>query len=302
MAADIGPSLAKCFRVRGRCSARVELIRMARPSKTAAVAVTLGIDLASQPKNTALCAIDWEPRGARVISLVKGVTDDGMTPLDDTFLVSAMRGAGGAFPAPTKIAFDAPLGWPVDFVRAMRDPTSWPVPIGGGRERLERRATDHWVRKAAGKQPLSVTTDRIAYAAMRAAGILAHYATTFDEEIDRSGVTGLICEAYPDPAIRALGVWPPGAGLRESYKGAATGLREGILDRLTISAPWLVISADQRDACIQSDDCLDALICALVARAAELGLTVAPPEEMQADAAAEGWIHLPTSGSLGQLH
>jgi hypothetical protein len=274
---------------------------MTRPSKRPPVSVTLGIDLASQPKNTAACTICWEPRGARVLSLLKGVADDGLTPLDDTFLVSAMRGTGGTVPSPTKIAFDAPLGWPVDFVRAMRDPASWPVPIGAGRERLERRATDHWVHETTGKQPLSVTTDRIAYAAMRAAGVLAHYAARYEDEIDRSGVTGLICEAYPDPAIRALGLWPPDAGIRESYKATATSLRERILQRLTNGAPWLIVSADQRDACIESDDCLDALVCALVARAAELGLTLPPPEDLQTVACDEGWIHIPRPGSLEHL-
>ncbi len=46
--------------------------------------------------------------------------------------------------------------------------------------------------------------------------------------------------------------------------------------------------------CRESDDALDAVICALVARAVTLGQTREPPPESRADA--EGWIHLPVCG------
>ena len=115
--------------------------------------------------------------------------------------------------------------------------------------RLERRATDYWVHRVASKLPLSVTTDRIAYAAMRAAAVLAHYEATVGEAVDRSGVKGLSCETYPDPAIRRLGLWPASAGARESYKGSAIGLREDILQRLQERAPWFNLSDTYREAC-----------------------------------------------------
>ena len=50
-----------------------------------------------------------------------------------------------------------------------------------------------------------------------------------------------------------------------------------------------------------SDDALDAVLCALIARAAALGLTVPPPDQDRERARAEGWIHLPRRGSLGEL-
>jgi hypothetical protein len=262
---------------------------------------TLGIDLASQPKSTALCAVAWEPRGARITALFRGVAADGVTRLHDKLLVSAMRGLWGGLPTPTKVAIDAPLGWPVDFVQGVAEPESWPVGIDNDRKRLERRATDHWIHRETGKQPLSVTTDRIGYAAMRAAGLLVHYASTFGERVDRSGVDGLVCETYPDPAIRRFGLWPGDAGARQSYKGDARSVRERIIDRLAQTAPWLEVSAEQRLACVNSDDCLDAVICALVARAVERGLTVAPPDEVAEEARLEGWIHLPTRDSLRAL-
>jgi len=255
---------------------------------------TLGVDLASQPQHTAVCAIAWADGHADVVALWKAVDTWG-APLDDVLIVAAMRGGHRDLPRPSKVAIDAPLGWPVDFVRALGGAIPWPA-LGGSRRRLERRATDHWVHGTATKLPLSVTTDRIAFAAMRAAGLLAHCAATGEEVIDVSGVTGLVCEAYPDPAIRRLGLWPPAAGARDSYKANARALRASIMDRLGDAAPWLRLSAAQREACIESDDCLDALVCALVARAAAKGLTVGPPAELVREARSEGWIHLPAPG------
>jgi hypothetical protein len=43
------------------------------------------------------------------------------------------------------------------------------------------------------------------------------------------------------------------------------------------------------------------VLCALIARAAALGLTAPPPAEELELARAEGWIHLPRKGSLGEL-
>lgn len=260
---------------------------------------TLGIDLSSQPKNTAVCLVEWSTETAEVVALWRGRRPDG-SPLTDGILIAAMRGAYGDA-SPSKVAIDAPLGWPVDFVRGISDLDRWPVKIDASRARLERRATDHWVHKTTGKLPLSVTTDRIAYGAMRAAGLLAHYTACSWARVDRSGVNGLVCEAYPDPTIRRFGIWPRAAGARDSYKGDAQDIREGIIDELRARAPWLALGTSDRSRCIESDDCLDALICALAARAAEQGKTIAPPADLADEAAAEGWIHLPDSDSLSAL-
>src|SRR4051812_18093338 len=125
---------------------------------------TLGIDLASQPRSTAICAIEWREREAVITALWGGGGGDGGAPLHGKLLVSALRGGWGGGPSgsPSKVAIDAPLGWPADFVRGVANPERWPVGIDGVRSRLERRATDHWVRRITGKLPLSVSTDRIA--------------------------------------------------------------------------------------------------------------------------------------------
>lgn len=52
--------------------------------------------------------------------------------------------------------------------------------------------------------------------------------------------------------------------------------------------------------CSTSNDALDAVIAALTARAAALGLTLRPDPELRPTASREGWIALPT-GSLTAL-
>ena len=67
----------------------------------------------------------------------------------------------------------------------------------------------------------------------------------------------------------------------------------------TSSVPAL--SSADAALCGQSDDCFDALIASLVARAAALDLCESIPLDDRAAATREGWIALPSSDSLGQL-
>ncbi|MGE4428610.1 MAG: DUF429 domain-containing protein [Solirubrobacteraceae bacterium] len=263
------------------------------------MASTLGIDLASQPESTAVCAIQWDP-SPRVTALWRGVHGDGVTKLHDELLLSAMR--GDFQDDIEKIGVDAPFGWPQAFVAAIQDPDAWPVEIDHDRSRLERRDTDRWVREQTGKQPLSVSTDRIAYPAMRLAGLLSAYRLATRTEVDRTGRTGMFCEVYPDPAIRRFGLWSADAPPRESYKGPrGRDRRSSVVDLLTTKAPWLEIDESHVGACRDHDDCLDAVLCALVARAAAVGLTQAIPDRYVASAAVEGWIHLPVADALPGL-
>jgi hypothetical protein len=94
---------------------------MIRTTPATAPTATLGLDLASQPKNTGVCAIEWTAGHADVLMLWRG-TDDGSTALHDHLIVDLMQGLRGDLPLPSKVAIDAPLGWPVDFVRAVSDP------------------------------------------------------------------------------------------------------------------------------------------------------------------------------------
>jgi len=85
-----------------------------------------------------------------------------------------------------------------------------------------------------------------------------------------------------------------------SYKGAAnTAVRQQLVDTLTAAAPWLELG-DHEQTCRRSDHALDAVIAALNARAAALGLTTTPAAEQLSAARTEGWIALPT-GNLADL-
>jgi predicted nuclease with RNAse H fold len=214
--------------------------------------------------------------------------------LNDDVLARSIRDAA-------KTAIDAPFGWPerfVDALNAHRRLETWPADFAETRDAFVRRRTDLLVRERAKKVPLSVSTDRIAYCAMRCAALLGQVG----EGVARDG-SGLVVEAYPDAALRR---WLPDvwAAPVDSYKGeGAEDRRALLLERvLTELGPRFELSAPDQQACVDSDHCLDALICALVARAAQCRKTIVPDtDEDRRLAQTEGWIHLPCDGSLNGL-
>ena len=138
---------------------------------------------------------------------------------------------------------------------------------------------------------LSISSDRIAVPAFRAAGLLA----TISPPIDRTGA-GRICEVYPAGALQRWGFHPRG------YKGtrnrpARLKLVDGLLRR---TETWLKVG-EYRDLCVDNDNALDALVACLVARAKACGFVEEIPVESRARASREGWIALPTAGSLDNL-
>lgn len=261
--------------------------------------LTMGIDLAAQPENTAACILRWEGSAPALVSLVRGIADD-QTALHTKWLSTTAYGIRGDFGGPiTKVGIDAPFGWPEPFLDAVaeyRDGPRWPTGLDNPLDRCRLRETDRAVHRRTGKWPLSVSAERIAMPAMRCAALLTDIAEHITEAaVSRDG-SGLCCEVYPDPALRH---WVQGTdgdpgGSYKGPKNAARRLRalEALLDQLPISNPERLLSQVGAD-----DDYLDALICALVARAVEVGRTVKP--ETPAERAAvgvEGWIHVPVGG------
>jgi hypothetical protein len=253
---------------------------------------TFGIDLASQPDNTALCLIEWRHGDAAVCELARGIDRSG-DRLTDKRLLHAMVGDLYG-PAPAMTAIDAPLGWPTLFAHVIANQAEWPDALEENPANLLRRATDTHVGDLTGKQPLAVTTERIAYAAIRANRILGRLERASTLTVDRSGVTGAICETYPDAALRQFGLWPQGLAPHISYKAKDDpAVRAQIIEGLMRRAHWLSFE-DTDPALLQaSDDCLDALLCALVARACLKEQTIPPVDK--ALASVEGWIHVPAS-------
>ena len=99
--------------------------------------------------------------------------------------------------------------------------------------------------------------------------------------IDRTG-SGLFVEVYPRAARDRWGI--------------------ASLDSLIAAThDWLELPKNVVIRCRRSEHCFDALIAALVTRAAAVSLCDVMPEADVEVAAVEGWIALPCEGTLIQL-
>lgn len=257
---------------------------------------TLGIDLAAQPAGTAACLVRWDPDG-------RGITERIVDGLANEDLVEMMRE-----PLISRVGIDSPFGWPVEFVNEItRFTQAGTVPgtedLEQHRLRLRLRATDREIQEELGLTPLSVSTDRIGVVALRCARLLADYWATSGETPDRSG-NGRVLEVYPAAALRQWRL-APAKGRQDpgTYKGASPGAlrrRQRILRDIThYGREWLDIPHGLAEECERNDDKLDALVCALVARAADSDqlVEISDPER----AAIEGWIRLPVERPLSFL-
>lgn len=253
--------------------------------------ITLGIDLASQDARTATCTARWSdapPRASAHVTV--GASDDDILAL-----------ATDA----DHIGIDAPLGWPVAFAQAvyLHSTTGhWPDAYLHASNRSYRyRRTDLWAWELwssapSGQRagpPLSVSTDRIAIPAMRAVALLGRLP---DAPVPIDG-TGRVTEAYPAGALRRWGF--PSQG----YKGPSRSpfLIDLVTSFLHRTSSWLSLDSDSQALCRSDDNAFDALLTALIARAAALGLTEAVPSADAELARREGWIGIPVSRSLDQL-
>ena len=240
--------------------------------------ITVGIDLAAQPERTAACSLEWNSGGVTAIDLTAGGVDDARM----LELIGAADVAG----------LDVPLGWPDDFVAAMAAHhalLTWPAAEA---RRLRMRLTDQRVHERTGRWPLSVSTDRIAIPAFRAARVLSQLPFTFDR-----GGGGRVVEVYP---AGTLTIW--GFDSRR-YKRIAGAAARGLLIAAfrERTERWLRLDATHWDTCCASDDAFDALIAALTARAAARGLIDRCAPAQAAVASREGWIALPAGDSLDRL-
>lgn len=244
--------------------------------------ITTGVDLAAQPARTAVAVVDWHGERARVTHLQVGA--------DDADVVSLAQGS-------VRVGVDCAFGWPDEFVAYVaankRGEAPHPDHRGlAGRRRLAYRETDRVVQQLTRRLPLSVSTDRLGLTAMRCADLLAAFAEAGDA-VDRSGETGRLVEVYPAASLRLWGVDVAG------YK-TDPAARVRAAANLAAAATRLDLDADQKRLVAASDDALDAVIAAVVARAHAVGAVhPAPPGERER-ARREGWIALP-NGPLADL-
>lgn len=239
--------------------------------------ITAGIDLASQPERTAACVIEWRDGRAGVVELPQGVDDD--------LIRSLIRRSHWT-------GIDVPLGWPDSFIAAVSAHHAAVGWAGGELAQLRMRATDEWVHQRTGRWPLSVSSDRIAVPALRAARILSRLPASRD----RSG-TGPVVEVYPAAALR---IW--GFESRRYKRVAGTAARSALVTAFrTETERWLEMDGEGWERCAQSDDAFDALVAALVTRAAACRLVDPCPAGLRDAASREGWIMLPVRDSLALL-
>ena len=231
--------------------------------------ITVGVDLAAEPRSTAAMRIDWEERSITRLD----------EPATDGAIVGFCRDAD-------RIGIDCPFGWPlafIEFVTAQRDRA--PLPRADdieARRPLAYRVTDLHCQQHHGLRPLSVSADRIAHAAFRCAGLLQRLAVT-----DRSG-EGRAIETYPAGALRVWGLE------RKGYKRDLAVCHQ-LFDLLTTRLDLVT------DCVVASDHELDALVCAIIARIVDAGFAEPVPDAYRAVAATEGWIALPYPDSLVRL-
>jgi len=235
---------------------------------------TLGVDLASQANRTATCMIQWSDDQALVADLNLGA--------DDATVLGLAHDADA-------IGIDAPFGWPDAFVSMLTGGADLPTWTPEHRDSLRFRTTDIYVHQETGRWPLSVSSDLIGVVAMRCRGLLHHLG--IQEDLHHPN----IFEVYPAAALRRWEMNPP------SYKGAKR--RDALADLVAATTslmPWLSVPAAERELLGHSDDAFDAFLSSLITRAAITGRCDPPPDDSRVHS--EGWIYLPTAGSLQTLH
>jgi len=266
--------------------------------------ISVGVDIAKDAKNTALCEIRWAESEA-VVELLE-------LRVSDARIVERARAA-------RVTALDAPFGWPTAMVHAVSNwipGGSWSKPTDAAfRLRATEDATRRIVVDAISRRsspsstaiepvsPLSVSSDKIAMASWRVCGVLdvlGHDCTVVTSRLgEELGSGPHIVEAYP---AAALAVW---SIERTGYKKAtdAGARRRGamlaaITRQLSRRVRW---SGTDESTCVATDHALDAFVCALVARAAALGKVHSVPDEQRDTARCEGWITLPLADALTML-
>lgn len=242
---------------------------------------TVGVDLAAEPKGTAVARIQWSSGVARVSNL--------KCPADDETVLKTIQ-------AGDLVGVDCALGWPDPFVDFVSRHRAGRIRVEDGaganwRRRLTNRTTDlacvEYTRDHADRivRPLSVSADLLGHTALRAAVLLAGLEA--DVVVDRSGESGSLAEVYPAACLALWRIEP------RSYKGANRHRLNEVVDALLAAASWLDLGEHQEQV-RTSDHCFDAVVAALGARAVQIERSTGPTRDQLEIAQREGWIRLPT--------
>ena len=237
-------------------------------------ALTWGLDVSTNKAKTAAVAIDWSiPDAARVVDVRHPLPAAEIAPLIAEHKASTW-------------AVDVPFGWPDLFVALMADRHHGPLPAGAmpaaadwerwRTRQVAQRRTDRFLTDdpRIRTRPLPASFQLLgATAAMWV--LVEAQLVSFGVRVNRAGVDGTVFETYPSAALAAWGLGKP----KQTW------------DELQSNFKFLTAD-DKLLGRFASDDVCDAVVCALVARARDLGLTIAPPPDELPAAQREGWIHV----------
>ena len=192
---------------------------------------TLGVDVSSQDRGTAVCVARWEG-GRCTLDAARGRrrrcthrrADAERRRVGDR---RALRLARAFRPGGSGVVGTADR-WTQDW---------YDEPA---RRELRLRATDRWVQKKTGKWPLSVSTDSIAMCALRTVGLLRVDAGA---PVDRVG--GPHYEVYPGAALIRWGLRETAAGYKKAQNVRA-GLVGGARAGRRLAAPHARAASDAR--------------------------------------------------------
>ena len=268
------------------------------------VARTWGLDLSTNPRNVGLVCIEWLTSGQGNVILQR-ITSRSITESMDEIRtrIETTTALGEHW------AVDVPFGWPRELGKWLVQhggPCAAPLPAhvitsGSPWAGLASRVTDLLARKRADLPGgISVSFDKLG--ATAACWSMVELQLDRAATFDRSGLTprpggGRVVETWPAAAWRC---WFPDDRLNhESWSQLddrlgpvlATPLNRRLL-RDDALGEW--VSKDDKVS-TAAGHYRDALVCALVARAASLGLTSGPAHDDGAVARSEGWIHLPAA-------
>lgn len=236
----------------------------------------IGIDCAAQYENMGMALGCSDESGVEIDQLVSGSRrEDVLKTLRDW--LRNFR--------PLVLAFDAPLGWPEVLGGSLFDHQAG-SPLAYSSNQLFRRATDDFVKQKVNKRPLDVGADRIARASVTALEVIQDLRDATGNPLPLLMEPGApndrgVIEVYPAATLCARGLSEK--GYKKKDQSSARGkLIKGLSTCMQFRRPEDEVKA------VETDDALDAAICALAA-ADFLHGNVHRPEDHEL-AKKEGWI------------
>lgn len=235
----------------------------------------VGVDFATSPKKTWCAVGEVNDAGRlRIHELRGGLTDKDLIAVSEE--------------GHRVIALDVPFGWPDQFVSFVSHHHQGRQPPTVASDDFQLRVTDRIILQRLRKRPLSVSTDKLGVMAHRATNLLRSFTTCDVLPLWSEGNRTVVIEVYPAATLIALEIDPRG------YKKEGAHRRR-ILHEL---ADVHVANAQDVQSCIDNDDALDAVICALTASLYLNDDLIGPPDDDIVRR--EGWIFAPPGGGTAE--